>query len=143
MHNSSSIEQQNIEKIILKIISDQLGIEFENNPTIQCGGSTIRPDFYSDENNIIGEIYSHVGSLKPTQRNKILSDILKMLLLEKETKRYHRKIIAICDESVLKSISGKSWAATCFRSFDIEVIKVDIGAYNREILINAQKRQYR
>ncbi len=143
MHDSSSLEQQNIEKHIFQIVSEELDVKLENNPIIKCGDATIRPDFYSEENNIIGEIYSHIGSLKPPQKNKMLTDILKMLLMEKVTKRSFRKIIAICDDVVLKSITGKSWAATCFKSFDVEIMKVDIGEYNREILIAAQKRQYR
>jgi hypothetical protein len=42
------------------------------------------------------------------QKKKMLADILKMLLLEKVTNRTYRKIIVICDDAVLKAITGKS-----------------------------------
>lgn len=143
MHASLSLEQQNIEKNIFQIISDVLKINLEANPKVPCGEVTIQPDFYSDEHSIIGEIYAHIGSLKPPQQKKMLADILKMLLLEKLTNRKYRKIIAICDDTVFKAITGKSWASACFKAFDVEIMNVDIGESNRELLMAAQKRQYR
>lgn len=143
MHASSSLEQQNIEKYIFQIICDELGINLAANPVVPCGEATIRPDFYSEEHSIIGEVYAHIGSLKPPQKKKMLADILKMLLLEKVTNRTYRKIIVICDDEVLKAITGKSWGSACFKAFDVEIMNIDIGPQNQELLMVAQKRQYR
>jgi hypothetical protein len=52
-------------------------------------------------------------------------------------------MIAICDDTVFKAITGKSWGAACFKAFDVEIINIDIGTNNRELLMAAQKRQYR
>ena len=46
----------------------------------------ICPDFYSKEDLIIGEVYTHLSRLKPEQMYKIEVDILKLLFLEKEQK---------------------------------------------------------
>lgn len=143
MHASSSLEQQQIEKHIFQIISDELGADLIANPVVPCGDATIQPDFYSDEHGIIGEIYAHIGSLKPPQQKKMLADILKMLLLEKMTGRTYRKIIAICDDEVFKAITGKSWASACFKAFEVEIRNVAIGEAQRMLLTAAQKRQYR
>ncbi|GEB78311.1 hypothetical protein [Sporolactobacillus inulinus] len=143
MHASSSLEQQNIEKYIFQIICDKLGVNLAANPIVQCGKATIRPDFYSEEPSIIGEVYAHIGSLKPPQKKKMLADILKMLLLEKVTNRTYRKIIVICDDEVLKAITGKSWGSACFKAFDVEIMNIDIGEDKRELLLAAQKRQFR
>jgi len=143
MHASSSLEQQNIEKYIFQIICDKLDVNLAANPVIPCGEAAIRPDFYSEEHSIIGEVYAHIGSLKPPQKKKMLADILKMLLLEKVTNRTYRKIIVICDDAVLKAITGKSWGSACFKAFDVEIMNIDIGTNNRELLMTAQRRQYR
>jgi hypothetical protein len=142
MHASSSQEQQTIEKYIFQIICGELGTDLAANPVVPCGDATIRPDFYSDEHGIIGEVYAHIGSLKPPQKKKMLADILKMLLLEKLTNRTYRKIIVICDDEVLRAITGKSWGSACFKAFDVEIMNIDIGAENRELLMSVQKRQY-
>ena len=44
----------------------------------------IQPDFYSEEDHVIGEIFAHIGKSKKAQDNKNANDILKMLLLEKK-----------------------------------------------------------
>ncbi len=46
----------------------------------------ICPDFYLKEDLIIGEIYAHLGRLKPAQIHKIEVDILKMLLWGRDRK---------------------------------------------------------
>lgn len=68
----------------------------------------IQPDFYSESELVIGEIFSHIGKPKKGQDNKIANDILKMLLLDKFTGKIHRKIIVVCDEAEKKKLQGLS-----------------------------------
>ena len=83
IHKSSAIEQMGAEEYVFSIVQSELNVTLEKNPKINVVGKIyIHPDFYSEENRIIGEIFAHIGDLKTGQKHKIAHDILKMLLLE-------------------------------------------------------------
>ncbi len=138
---SNSIEQQITEKIIFEKVKKWMGVELQNNPKIIVGNTFMQPDFYSESENIIGEIFAHIGKTKKGQDNKIANDILKMLLLEKLKGKTYRKMIVVCDEEEMKKLRGASILAESIRQFGIEVKMIDIEADLRVQLVEAQKRQ--
>lgn len=138
---SNSIEQQMAEQVIFEKVKEQLGVELKENTKIFVGNTYMQPDFYSKNDRIIGEIFTHIGKPNKGQDNKIANDILKMLLLEKTEGVTYRKMIIVCDEEERKKLKGGSVLAECIRQFDIEVVKIDIGPDLRKTLIAAQKRQ--
>lgn len=86
--------------------------------------------------------YSRIGTLKPAQRHKVSTDILKMLLLDKVKNRTYRKIIVMADEGETgKLINGKSYLSECIRQFDIEVKYIEVDDDIRDSLLTAQSRQ--
>lgn len=144
MNKSDSTEQQLMENVVFERLQQKLKIRFEKNPKISVGDSHlsyIQPDFYSKEHRIIGEIFVHIGETKKAQNNKISNDIMKMLLLDKKHNILYRKIIVLCDDDVIKKITGKSWLSECIREFDIEIIKIDLTEDERKLIKNAQNRQ--
>ena len=143
-HKSSSLEQQETEKHIFRIVEEILGVKLENNKKIFLADNSftyIQPDFYSEPELIIGEIFAHIGKPKKAQDNKIANDILKMLLLEKITGKHFRKIIVVCDEEEQKKLQGLSALAESIRQFEIEIMKIEIDDDLRNMILNAQKRQ--
>jgi len=141
---SSSEEQVNAEKIMALMLEEQLGVKLEKNRKIvlnQDNDVYVVPDIYSETALIIGEIYAHIGKLKPAQNHKITNDILKMLLLEKITGKCYKKIIAVCDTRVMKSIQGKSALAEAIRQFEVEVICLEIDENTKNQIVIAQERQ--
>lgn len=138
---SNSIEQQNAERIIFEKIKKSLGIELKENVKIPVGNTHIQPDFYSEDDHIIGEIFAHIGKPKAGQDRKVAKDILKMLLLEKIEGVTYKKMIAVCDEEEIKKLMGESMLAECIRQFDIEVKMINIESDLRDALIAAQERQ--
>ena len=101
-HKSSSHVQQQAEDVLFDKLKELLNVEVEKNPKILLsnqGFTYIRPDFYSAEHCVVGEIFAHIGKPKKAQDNKIANDILKMLLLEKVKGKQHRKIIVVCDDT--------------------------------------------
>ena len=143
-HKSSSLEQQEIEKHIFLMVEKLLGVKLENNKKIFLADNSftyIQPDFYSESELIIGEIFAHIGKPKKAQDNKIANDILKMLLLEKITGKHFRKIIVVCDEEEQKKLQGLSALAESIRQFGIEIMKIEIGDDLRNMILDAQKRQ--
>ncbi len=53
----------------------------------------MQPDFYSEEDAIVGKIFVHIEKTKKGQDYKLADDILKMLLLEKMQNRTYRLLL--------------------------------------------------
>lgn len=141
---SSSVEQQFAGDIIFGLVEEWLQCKLESNVKVFLSDNSytyIQPDFYSGDECIVGEIFSHIGKPKKAQDNKIANDVLKMLLLEKVKGKTFRKIIVVCDEEEEKKLKGLSALAESIRQFDIEIKRVDISEELRSQLLNAQKRQ--
>ena len=97
-HKSSSHIQIQAEELIFGEVEKLLDIKLDKNPKIYLADNAftyIQPDFYSEKENVIGEIFAHIGKPKKAQDNKIANDVLKMLLLEKITgmNRFFEKIV--------------------------------------------------
>ena len=142
---STSWEQKGVEEHIIKDILPSLlnatdlyhgALHLMNNSKV-----TIEPDFYSSSKKIIGEIHAHIGQLKPAQAHKIASDVLKLLLFERDFGIEMRKIIVVCSGQEKDQLEGQSNLAEALRQFGIEVLLVDVGSEWRMKLENAQHRQ--
>ena len=143
-HKSSSHVQMKTEDIIFQKVKKIFNIKFDKNKKLYLADNAftyMQPDFYSEENGIIGEIFAHIGKPKKAQDNKIANDILKMLLLEKTTGRKYRKIIVVCDMSEKNKLEGKSVLAESIRQFGIEIMYVEIDQDIQNQIIEAQKLQ--
>lgn len=143
-HKSSSHVQMQAEETMFNQVENMLAVKLEKNRKIFLADNAftyIQPDFYSEEDNIIGEIFAHIGKPKKAQDNKIANDILKMLLLEKITGKKFRKIIAICDEAEMKKLQGQSALAESIRQFGIEIMFIEIDNNMRSQIIKAQELQ--
>ena len=141
----SSDEQQKAERVIFDKLRSILGID-ELKPNMrlalrQAPSTHIEPDFYSEEQAVIGEIYAHMGKLKPSQGDKVASDMLKMLLYERDCGRALDKYIVVCSEDVEKQLLGSSILSAARRQFGFRVIRVEIGKDRESWLLEAQKRQ--
>lgn len=143
-YKSSSWEQQQAEDVIFKQVEQLLNVKLEPNCKIYLSDNAftyMQPDFYSETECIVGEIFAHIGNPKKAQDNKIANDILKMLLLENVKKKTYRKILVVCDEAELKKLTGMSVLSESIRQFGIEVMYVKIDDTLRNQLLSAQARQ--
>ena len=139
---------------------EQIKIRFEDSSFIENkelsinkeGKIIIRPDFYSSENKIIGEIHAHIGRLKGSQPDKIASDVLKMVLYEKVNGCKWNKYIAVCCKEELEQLKGKSFLAEeiengkktfseAIREYKVEVLYIDLPENLRFELAECMKRQ--
>lgn len=143
-YKSSSTEQMQAEEYIFKKVEEKLQISLDRNKKIFLADNSytyMQPDFISEKELIVGEIFAHIGKPKKAQDNKISNDILKMLLLERVTGNNYRKVIVVCDKEEEKKLKGLSVLAESIRQFDIEVIRIEIDEALQEKICNAQKRQ--
>ena len=144
LHKSSSHVQMQAEDILFRKVEDILNIRLENNKKLYLANNAftyIQPDFYSEESNVVGEIFAHIGKPKKAQDNKIANDILKMLLLEKIKEKKYRKIIVVCDDAEYKKLQGQSALAESIRQFGIEIVFIDLEESVRNKIIEAQELQ--
>ena len=143
-HKSSSHVQMQAEDAIYGKLEEQLNIKFERNKKLYLAGNSytyMQPDFYSEADCIVGEIFAHIGKPKKAQDNKIANDILKMLLLEKITGKEYRKIIVVCDMAEKKKLEGQSVLAESIRQFGVEVLYIEISHDMQQQIVDAQTRQ--
>lgn len=139
---SKSDEQQKAEISIGNCVEKELSCSLKRNErVVLTEGVHIVPDLYSEQDRIVGEIFTHIGSLKVGQQHKISQDILKMLLLEKIKGVKYRKMIIVVDEKIEEYLKGKSFIAESIRQFGIEIKKIDLLDETYEAVLNAQRRQ--
>ena len=144
LHKSSSHIQTKAEEVIFSQIEKLFNIRFEKNKKIYLADNAftyMQPDFYSEEQLIVGEIFAHIGKPKKAQDNKVANDILKMLLLEKTTGKQYRKIIVVCDTDEKKKLEGKSVLSESIRQFGIEILCVEIDTDMKQQIMDAQELQ--
>ena len=144
LHKSSSHIQAKAEEVIFSQIEKLFNIRFEKNKKLYLADNAftyMQPDFYSEEQLIVGEIFAHIGKPKKAQDNKVANDILKMLLLEKITGKQYRKIVVLCDTTEKKKLEGKSVLAESIRQFGIEILYIEIDTNMKQQIMDAQELQ--
>ena len=144
LHKSSSHIQAKAEEVIFSQIEKLFNIRFEKNKKLYLADNAftyMQPDFYSEEQLIVGEIFAHIGKPKKAQDNKVANDILKMLLLEKITGKQYRKIVVVCDTTEKKKLEGKSVLAESICQFGIEILYIEIDTNMKQQIMDAQELQ--
>jgi hypothetical protein len=143
IHPSDPTEQRLTEIEVLSLLNKKLKLTLISK-SIVVNNILFQLDGYSEKPPVLCEIYSRIGRLKPSQKNKITKDILKMLLIEKIKRKKFRKVIAFTDIEVARCFDfGTSWYSKLKDYFGIEIILVEISPSRRKNLIKAQKKQYR
>jgi hypothetical protein len=140
-HPSDSSEQQAIERVILEALKKDLDCRFSRLPVDIGLRNGPLLDGFDPEKRILCEVYARVGQLKGSQPDKVASDMLKMLLVERRLGGEWRKILCFTDEVAARTVQGKSWLAETARAFDFEIRIVGLTADQRRLIEAAQKRQ--
>lgn len=143
--NSNSDVQLGIEKVLIKMFEEKHEITgLENDSFLYFKGNAntkIKPDIYSEERCIIGEVYSHIGKLKPSQMDKISADILKMILFEEDSGKTYDKYYVICDKEVKKCMFGNAVVSNAIRMHKLHVECFDLSEKQTMELKLAMKNQ--
>ncbi|MEL7654300.1 MAG: hypothetical protein AAGU75_00140 [Bacillota bacterium] len=141
MANSSSIVQREAEELTANQYSIETGINFERNKQFRFNSNTADIDIYSEDHQIIGEIYSHVGKLKSAQADKVKRDILKLLYIDAKTDKTHNKLFIVNNQSTFDCLINNSWLADAINTFGIKPVLVRIPQTMIDKLLAAQKEQ--
>jgi hypothetical protein len=139
---SDSTVQREIESFVRSELARVLQLELESK-MFQLHGSSFQVDFYNKEKFIYGEIYCGINELKPGQTRKVLSDVLKLLTIEKMLGQKIEKIFVFVDEALRQEFNSKSWGSKAFQIFDVKTITIQLSKEQKEIINCAKKMQYR
>jgi hypothetical protein len=103
--------------------------------------------FHRDGNRVtLVEAWAHVGKAKAAQRNKVLSDMLKLAFVSSVLQRSHPTLnvesyLIFADVSAANVVSGNGWAALAAKEFGIAMQVIALSKEEIDTIKEAQRRQ--
>ena len=141
--SGDSAEQRAAEVLVLAAVATVVNAPLTKTRR-HIGGSSVEVDGISDEPPVLVEAWAHQGPPRPAQKYKVMTDAIKLLLVERALfPRGARKILALTDEAAAAHFRGGSWMAEALREFGVEVMVVELPEETRGRIRQAQRRQFR
>jgi hypothetical protein len=141
----SSREQRDAERVMLDLLSQQLGQKLNPATITVPSGERVQVDGADAHRLILVECWAHQGPPKTAQRHKVLADAFKLSWIS--TTMYPRPQLILCLSDPLAARPflppARSWAARAFQDLGVTVYGVDLADDVRQRLLQAQRRQYR
>jgi len=140
-HASDSAAQRVAEPFLISALARELGIPIEPGSPTGLGSPGVKLDGFSSEHRVLAEAYARHGVLKPAQRHKVATDVLKMVYVEQVLGGTWRKYLCFADEDARSCVLGSGWLADAACAFGVEARVYPLPLQVREAVIAAQKRQ--
>lgn len=140
-HASDSTEQQTAESYMLKELSNKLGMKLQSKKLQLPTGNTVQIDGLNEKNKVLCEIYARIGKLKGSQPDKVASDFLKMLFVEKTFESKWSKHFCFASNEAASLVQGKSWIAMMAKEMEITIHVIEPDSNITNSLVDAQNRQ--
>ncbi len=140
MHKSDSLEQRSAEDLAREWLSSQLGQSLTYG-AVKLSKCSVQIDGYNEQAKIACEIYCRVGKLKGSQPDKIASDILKLVLVEREIGGEWTKVICFVDNEAAKVLNKLSWLSTIAADLGVQCLVAPISDEVKQKILLAQNRQ--
>ncbi|MDQ6990310.1 MAG: hypothetical protein Q9M11_01085 [Mariprofundaceae bacterium] len=122
-------------------MNEKEGLNLTSQKMKLSNGASVELDGYDEEENAVCEIYARIGKLKGSQPDKVASDFLKMLLVEKDRGLAMRKIFCFASNEASSHLAGRSWLAHAARDFNIEIKTIQVPKKIEDAIKHAQVRQ--
>ncbi len=129
---SDSKVQRDAEATVIEQVNRRLGIDLVGRSLSLPGCSVDVDGYYETDGTItIIEVWSHIGPAKSAQRNKVLTDVLKLALISKHLQDQKpdaviNAYVIFIDKDAEKVLTNKSWGATAAQTFGVKSIVVEI-----------------
>lgn len=140
-HKSDSLAQRVAETSVVADLNAKLSLNLASAKVLLPSGKTVQLDGYNAEERIACEVYARVGKLKGSQSDKLASDILKLLSIERQFGGQWRKIICFVDADAMKTLTNESWLAASAKLFGIEIYLAELPDSMRQSILQAQALQ--
>lgn len=116
--------------------------------TIRVGTARVTVDgFHKDDRRVtLVEVWAHIGKAKAAQRNKVLSDMLKLALVTSVLRRSYpglnvESYLVFADVKAAKVVTGKGWASLAAKEFGVESKVIALSPDIVQAIREAQKKQ--
>jgi hypothetical protein len=129
--------------MLVDLLAKRLGTALVKKRISLPDGGWLEADGASDSPRIICEAWAHIGSAKSAQKQKVMTDALKLVFVGQLLPPETRKILVVGDTEAVHHLRGRGWMAQALRASNVEVIVVDLPKDVRERLREAQRRQFR
>ena len=104
----------------------------------------VEVDGADSDRTVLVECWAHQGTVKSAQRNKVLSDALKLTWAASRLPVRPRLILCMSDPvTAAPFTTAQSWAAVAFADLGLEVRVVTLNDETRQGVQDARTRQYR
>jgi hypothetical protein len=141
---SRSDPQRLAEIEIIRTLSSQLGVSLECRRLSLGESASVEVDAYGEKDGVVhlAETYARIGRLHGSQPDKVDSDVLKLLLVQRhlrgaESDRPVRLLIVFADETARTSYL-RGWRRAATEAWGIEVRVVDLQPETRAAIEAAQ-----
>jgi len=138
-----SKEQQEAEKWLVKEFSEKTGVALVKRRVYLDNRNWVEVDGFSASPPLLCEAWAHIGPPKSAQKNKVMSDALKMLFVDSRLGTKSRRTLLLCDTEAAKPFQKGGWRGQCLETYTIGVEIVELPSQIKAKVIAAQKRQYR
>ncbi|NEE01200.1 hypothetical protein [Phytoactinopolyspora halotolerans] len=135
--------QREAEVVMLDALAQALRIPLVPERIRLPDGTWVDVDGVSHEPPVLVEAWAHQGKPKSAQRNKVLSDALKLIHVAKILGQEHRRMLCFSDTEAAQPFVGNTWYAAALRDQRVEVHVVALPRSWRTRILEAQQRQYR
>ena len=124
-------------------LSDELDQKFESKRYHFADGSRAEVDGVSSDGKILCEAWAHQGEPKSAQKFKVMNDAMKMVAIQNIHSGVERKVLLFADENAARVFRSGSWRAVALAAAGVEVMVCKIDDAQRQLIVEAQGRQYR
>jgi hypothetical protein len=143
MSPGDSTAQRDCETVMIRLVSESLGVALTKAKVALPGGCFAEVDGRSEGGTILCEVWAHHGAPKSAQKAKVMTDAAKLFVAGRAIGENVKKFIVLADQAAAGWFKGKSWMAQALREMGVEIIVVDLPEAVRASVLAAQKRQYR
>ena len=138
-----SSEQRNAEAVMVALLAEELGVPLAPRRVLVADGRWVEVDAAAGDLSVLCEAWAHQGPPKSAQRNKVMTDALKLVFVRDELGNNARLILLLSDEAAAAPFRGRSWYAAALEHFRVEVRVVSLPDATRAEVRAAQERQFR
>ena len=140
-----SSEQQNAEEWLLNELSKELGFKLIKKRFDLEGARQIELDGFCESPLILCEAWSHIGRPVGCQKDKVMTDALKLIFVNKHFYKGEGECILLFADPDAAALfkHDENWRSQCLQEYDITVEVIKFTEERKAKIQEAQKRQKR
>lgn len=140
VHASDSAEQRQAENYAIRALSLKLGVKLLPQ-VIPLGCSKVQIDGCDEHRSVFAEVYSGIGTPKPGQIKKVLTDAFKLISLENSLGRLVEKHLCFIDKESLDYFANEHWYSDSCAALGIKLTLVELPVNIFGTVQKAKERQ--